>query len=360
MALAHIYASGADLPPELYPLIIQNITHASDLKVASLVCSHWQTQAQRHLFRTLHLPKNMKTLISLSNDIRDNHAILSGVETIEIPDPMPPQMLGDFFEAVNNYIISLFESRNQPLCAHIERTAEVLDGGLIDRLVGRTRDSESVQNQNTFVDPESNLGIATHHATASSCISTIRLNQPLIYGLTSDIFDTLGPSFSGLSLTESCSMTRANLNGMGGNRLEEFQNAMVRQLERDWTEEAVEKRKVRRLAVDADALGVRVRVRVSANGGAGAGGPGAGPNAPLCIALRHLNYGALEKLVVQWHYAVGLARAASIVEHFFETVAGNVKELKLRIYSKGDMISGPQDDRLLRECPVNFPWSMRY
>jgi hypothetical protein len=154
-------------------------------------------------------------------------------------------------------------------------------------------------------------------------------------------------------------MTRANLNGMGGNRLEEFQKAMMRQSEKDWTEEPVEKRKVRRLAVDADALGVRVRV--GADGGAGVGGPGAGPNAPVCIALRHLNYGALEKLVVQWHYAVGLARAADIADNFFETVAGNVKEFRVRIYSKGDMISsGPQNDTLLRECPVIFPWSMRY
>jgi hypothetical protein len=250
MALTHTYASGVDLPPELYPLIIQNIYHASDLKVASLVSSEWRAQAQKDLFPTLHLPKNMNKLVSLSNDIRGNYAILSGVRTIEIPDPYPtpPQ---DLFEAVNKHILSIFESRNQLLCVNIQRSAEVLDGQLFDRLMGRTHDSESDLNQNAAVDFESNLTIGTHQtATTISCISTIRFDQPLIYGLTSDIFDTLGPSLSGLSLTESCSMTRANLNTMGGNRLEEFWDAMKRQLERDWTEEPVERRKVRRLAVD--------------------------------------------------------------------------------------------------------------
>jgi hypothetical protein len=113
-----------------------------------------------------------------------------------------------------------------------------------------------------------------------------------------------------------------------------------------------------------EALGVRVQVRVGAIGGTGAHEPGTGYGAPLCIPLRHLNWDALERLVIQWHHAkgelLGTARSEEIVEHFLGTVAGNVNELKMRIYSNGDMISGPQDDRLLRECLFTLPLSMRY
>jgi hypothetical protein len=364
MALAHTYASGADLPPELHPPIIQNLYRPSDLKVAALVSSDWRVQAQKQLFSTLRLPKDINSLISLSNDIRDNHAILAGVRTITIPDatptaglpmPAPPQTVGELFEAIHEYILSIFESRKQLLCVNIERTGVVFDEQIFHRLVGTAqnsngliaRTSDSDRNQNGAVDSESNLGIGAHNAaTAISCISTIRFDQPMFSSLTFGIFDTLGPTLSGLSLTESCQPFEliVGLN-VDGSRLEMFQNAMREQLERHAKEELVERRKVKKLAVDVEALGV-----------------GTGVGAALYFPLRYLSWGTLERLVVQWHHAkrdvfqlnggVGTARSRAFQDgfaHFLETVAGSVKELKMRVYSNFETTIGPEDERLLRE-----------
>jgi hypothetical protein len=347
MALVHTSASGADLPPELHSLIIQNLYRPSDLRAASLVSSDWRAQAQKHLFNTLRLPKDINSLISLSNDIRDNHAILAGVRTITIPDATPaaalsmltpPQTVGELFEAINKYILSIFESRNQLLCVNIETTEVVFDEQIFHRLVGTAR------NQNGAVDSESNLGIGAHNTvTATSCISTIRLDQPMDSSLTFGIFDTLGPTLSGLSLPGLC-LVPLQLIG-GGSRLEMFQNAMRERLKRHARKELVERRKIRRLAVTVEVLVV-----------------GAEVNATRCFPLQYLNWGTLERLVVQWHHVkrdvfqlhggIDTAQSQALQDgfaHFLKTVAATVKDLKMRVYSHSEMTIGPEDERLLRE-----------
>jgi hypothetical protein len=85
MSLPHVYASAADLPPELHPFIVQNVYKAHDLMTASLVSSEWRKQAHKHLFSTLWLPDSTLDLRPLSDRLGNSEVVLAAIRTIGIP-----------------------------------------------------------------------------------------------------------------------------------------------------------------------------------------------------------------------------------------------------------------------------------